>query len=261
MNIPPAAIPGRVLHLAQHFKLLSMLMKILVMRKINDINILRTFFSVTCLMTAAFFPTALFAQHNQDTVKSNLTSNGGDIGQQMFDYSRPGKYHQIFADLVGSWTFKGRRFPLNPDPSKAKFDLFGTHVWKPFAEGRCFTVDMTFGDSLHKMRIPIQNGKTKEVIGQGIAIEGYDNVKKKFVQVYITNHIGSDISFWEGSYDLTTRTITFDCKEELVPGLKDEIRELLIIVDKDHYTLEYYHKENKDYVKDTEVICTRIKGE
>ena len=176
----------------------------------------------------------------------------------MFDYSRPGKYHQLLADLVGTWTFKGRRFPLNPDSSKRKFDLFGTHTWKPFAEGRYFIIDMTFGDSLHKVSIPTQNGK-KDVVGKGIAIEGYDNVKKKFVQTYITNHIGSDISFWEGTYDSTTKTITFDYEEELIPGMKDKTRELFIIYDKDHYTLEYYHQENGDYVKDTEVICTRVK--
>jgi len=215
--------------------------------------------SIMLIMIITFFTTQIFAQNNKDTAKSNSTSNGGDIGQQMFDYSRPGKYHKLLADLIATWTFKGRRFPLNPDSSKTKFDLFGTHIWKSFAEGRYVIIDMTFGDSLHKVSIPIQNGK-KDVIGKGIAIEGYDNVKKKFVQAYITNHLGSDIAFCEGIYDSTTKTITFDYEEELVPGMKDEIRELFIIHDKDHYTLEYYHKENSDYIKDIEVICTRIKG-
>jgi hypothetical protein len=215
---------------------------------------------VILIMIATFFTVQVFAQNNKDTAESNSISNGVDIGQQMFDYSRPGKYHQLLADLVGTWTFKGRRFPLNPDSSKRKFDLFGTHIWKSFAEGRYFIIDMTFGDSLHRVSIPTQNGK-KDVVGKGITIEGYDNVKKKFIQTSITNHIGSDIAFWEGTYDSTTNTITFNSEQELIPGMKDEIRELLIIYDKDHYTLEYYHKENSEYVKDTEVICTRTKGE
>jgi len=221
--------------------------------------ILNTFVSVTAIVMATFFSSSVFAQNNKDTSKSNLTSKEDDIGQQMFDYSRPGKYHQLLADLAGLWTFKGRRFPLNPDPSKVKFDLFGSLVRKSFAEGRYFIVDMTMGDSLHKVLIPVQDGKMKEVIGRGIAIEGYDNVKKKFVQTYITNHIGSGIVFWEGNYDSTRKTITFNSEQEVVPGLKDEIRELLIIHDKDHCTLEYYHKENNDYVKDTEIILTRVK--
>ena len=229
-----------------------------VIPKMNGAYILKTFLSITVIVMAAFFSTSVFAQNDKDTSKSNLTSNGDDLGQQMFDYSRPGKFHRVLSDLVGTWTFKGRRFPLDPDSSKVKFDLFGSHVRKSFAEGRYFIVDMTMGDSLHKVPIPIQDGKMKEVIGKGISIEGYDNVKKKFVQTSITNHIGSDIVFWEGTYDSTTKTITFNSEQEIVPGMKDEIRELLIMHDKDHYTLEYYHKENNDYVKDTEIILTRV---
>ena len=211
------------------------------------------------IVMATFFSTSVFAQNNKDTSKSNSTLNGGDIGQQMFDYSRPSKYHQLLADLVGTWTFKGRRFPLNPDSSKVKFDLFGSLVRKSFAEGRYFIVDMTMGDSLHKVLIPIKDGKTKEVIGKGIAIEGYDNVKKKFVQTYITNHIGSDIVFWEGTYDSTTKTITFNSEEEIVPGMKAKVRELFIIHDKDHYTIENYDEEDGNNVKTAELNFTRVK--
>lgn len=206
------------------------------------------------LLIATLISTAAFAQDKKDS-----TSNGDDIAQQMFDYSRPGKYHQVLADLVGTWTFKGRRFPLNPDSSKAKFDFFGTHIRKPFAEGRYFIVDMTMGDSLHKQLIPVQDGKMREVIGKGIAIEGYNNVKKKFEQAYITNHIGSDIVFWEGSYDSITKTITFNSEQEIVPGIKDKLRELFIIRNKDYYTIEYYNEDDGNYVKNAEVNFTRVK--
>jgi hypothetical protein len=231
----------------------------MTLKKINSINILKTLLLVRLIIIAAFFPTSIFAQNDKDTSKSNSTSNGDDVGQQMFEYSRPGKYHQLLADLVGTWTFKGRRFPLNPDSSKVKYELFGTHVWKSFADGRYVIADMTFGDNAHKIQIPIQNGKMKEVVGKGINIVGYDNVKEKFIQASITNHIGSDIAFAEGNYDSTKNTITFDYDQELVPGMKDKIREIVIFDDKDHYTLEYYHDENGEYVKDTEVICTREK--
>ncbi len=226
------------------------------MKKIKETNIVLTFLSV---LMAIFFSTSLFAQNGKDTSKSNSTSNGDNIGLQMFDYSRPGEYHQILADLAGTWTFKGRRFPLDPDSSKVKFELFGSHTRKSFAEGRYFIVDMTMGDSLHKVSIPIKAGKTKEVIGKGISIEGYDNVKKKFVQAYITNHIGSDIAFWEGTYDSTTKTITFNSEQEIVPGMKDKLRELFIIHDKDNYTIEYYNEENGSYVKNAEINFKRVK--
>ena len=210
-------------------------------------------------MITTFLPTFLFAQNGKDTSKSNQASTGADVGQQMFDYSRPGKYHQILADLVGTWTFTGRRFPLSPDSSKVKFDLFGSLIRKSFAEGRYFIVDMTMGDSLHKVSIPVKDGEIKEVIGKGIAIEGYDNVKKKFVQAYVSNHIGSDIVFWEGIYDSTTKTINYNSEEEIVPGMKDKVRELLIIQDKDLYTIEHYNEDGGSYVKNSEVNFTRVK--
>lgn len=230
----------------------------MTMKKTRSINNLKIF-SLVMPIIVIFFTTPAFPQNDKDRSASNSKSNGNDIGQQMFDYSRPGEYHQMLADLVGTWTFKGRRFPLNPDSSKVNFDLFGSHIRKSFAEGRYFIVDMTMGDSLHKVSIPIKDGKIKEVIGKGIAIEGYDNVKKKFVQVYITNHMGSDIAFWEGICDSTSKTITFNSEQEVVPGMKDKVRELFIIPDKDHYTIEYYNKEGETYVKNTEINFTRIK--
>ena len=102
---------------------------------------------------------------------------------------------------------------------------------------------MTFGDASHKIAIPVADGKMKDVLGKGLAIEGYDNVKQKFVKTSITNHIGSDITFWEGTYDPTTKTITFDAVDEIVPGMKTKVRDLFIIRDKDHYTVENYAEE------------------
>jgi hypothetical protein len=199
------------------------------------------------------------AQSAKNTSKSKPSSNENDIGQLMFDYSRPGKYHQLLANLVGTWNFEGQRFPVKPDSIKLQFDFFGTHVRRPFAEGRYFIVDITMGDSLHKQMIPVQDEKTKEVIGKGVAIEGYNNVKKKFEQAYITNHIGSDIVFWEGTYDSTTRTISFYAEQEIIPGIKDKLLQRFTINSKNDYTVEYYNEENGKYIKNAEVNFKRLK--
>jgi hypothetical protein len=219
------------------------------------IMLLKTGSSVALIAMATFFPLSLFAQNDKD--KSISTSKENGIAQQMFDFSRPGRYHQLLGELEGKWTFKGRRFPLDPESSNVKFDLYGTQVRNSFAEGRYFILYMTMGDSLHKVLIPIKNGNSKEVIGQGIAIEGYDNVKQKFIQAGITNHIGSDIIYWEGTYDSTTRTIAFNSVQEIVPGVRDTLRQLFIIHDKDSYTIEYYYKEKEVYVKTAEVYFKR----
>ena len=228
-----------------------------LIQKVNGSNILKMFSSIMLVMLAAFFTTPVFAQNNKDTATSKSSSNGDDTFNQMIDYSRPGKYHQLLADLVGTWTFKGRHFSGNPDSNKVVFQFNGTVVRKSFANGRFFIVNTT-GNG--KLQMPIQNGKMKEVSLQGIITEGYDNVKNKFVQTEISNHLGSDIAFFEGNYDSTTKTITFNGENELVPGMKTKVRELFIILDKNHYTLEYYDDQNGKYVKATEVNYTRVKG-
>ena len=228
-----------------------------LIQKVNGSNILKMFSSIMMVMLAAFFTTPVFAQNNKDTATSKSSSNGDDTFNQMIDYSRPGKYHQLLADLVGTWTFKGRHFSGNPDSNKVVFQFNGTVVRKSFANGRFFIVNTT-GNG--KLQMPIQNGKMKEVSLQGIITEGYDNVKNKFVQTEISNHLGSDIAFFEGNYDSTTKTITFNGENELVPGMKTKVRELFIILDKNHYTLEYYDDQNGKYVKATEVNYKRVKG-
>ena len=228
-----------------------------LIQKVNGSNILKMFSSIMLVMLAAFFTTPVFAQNNKDTATSKSSSNGDDTFNQMIDYSRPGKYHQLLADLVGTWTFKGRHFSGNPDSNKVVFQFNGTVVRKSFANGRFFIVNTT-GNG--KLQMPIQNGKMKEVSLQGIITEGYDNVKNKFVQTEISNHLGSDIAFFEGNYDSTTKTITFNGENELVPGMKTKVRELFIILDKNHYTLEYYDDQNGKYVKATEINYTRVKG-
>jgi hypothetical protein len=228
-------------------------------QKIARKRVLNTCLAIATLMNFAFCIMSTFAQVKTDTAAANPAPGAKDLVKLMTDYSRPGEYHQILADLSGTWSFKGRRFPLTADSSDTKFELFGTHVWQPFADGRYFIVDMTFGDDLHQIQMPVRDGKMKEVVGKGLMIEGYDNVKQKFVQAYITNHIGSGIAFSEGSYDPVKKIITYEYKEEIAPGIQDDIRELMILDHKNQYTLEYYHKENSEYVKDTEVICRRVK--
>jgi hypothetical protein len=107
----------------------------------------------------------------------------------MIEYSRPGKYHQLLADLVGSWTFTGSHFDwVDSMTSKVGIKLSGTAVRKFFAKGRFFIVELTTDG---KIQLPVQDKKMIEGYGKGIQTEGYDNVKNKYQISYINNHIGS----------------------------------------------------------------------
>jgi len=51
----------------------------------------------------------------------------------MLDYSRPGKYHQLLADLAGTWTFKGTSSEsVDSVTSKVTEEITGTVVRKSF---------------------------------------------------------------------------------------------------------------------------------
>ena len=176
------------------------------------------FLSHMLIMATIFFMTPVFAQNDKDTAKSNSQSNGDESSNPIMDYSRPGKYHQLLADLVGSWTFKGTTLEWVDSVTSKVIDVInGTAVRKSFANGRFFFLD---GTANNKIEMPIQDGKTKEVNFQSNEIEGYDNVKKKFVRTLIFNNMGSAIIFFEGTYDSTTRTITYDTEMELAPGME-----------------------------------------
>lgn len=200
--------------------------------------------TVFMLLVVAATSTPLVAQNKKDS-----------LALVALDYSRPGKYHQVLADLVGAWTFRGKHFSGNPNPDSNKVTIafHGSLVRKPFANGRFFVVELTGS----KLQIPIQDGKMKEDIGRTIETEGYDNVKKKFVLTFIGNHIGSGIIFSEGSYDSTSKTISFESEPELIPGIKMKVYEHFIIQDNDHYRLEYYRERDGKRFKATEIICTR----
>ena len=97
--------------------------------------------------------------------------------------------------------------------------------------GTLFALDVT-----GNMEMPGQDGKMKNMTFKGMGIEGYDNVKKKFVGSWVDN-MGTGIMTSEGDYDAATKTFTYTGEVEMIPGMKQKIREVLKVVDKDHHTL------------------------
>jgi hypothetical protein len=225
--------------------------------KINKekrIDILKKCLPFVLIMIAVFFTATLHAQNKDST--TSVYSASEDTYKQMLDYSRPGKYHQLLADIVGTWSSKGKHFNwVDSVTSTVALEFSATVVRKSFAHGRYFIVEII---SDGKLEMPIQDGKMEEAQYQGFEIEGYDNVKKKFVRTSIGNHLYSSIPASEGSYDSTTKTITFDSEFEPTPGMKTKDHFLFIFIDKDHYKWEYYQKENGKFRKGTEINFTRI---
>src|SRR5439155_22008438 len=105
-----------------------------------------------------------------------------------------------------------------------------------------------------KIRGP--DGKKKAITLKGMGIEGNDNVKKKSIGTGADN-MGTGIMMSEGDYDPATKTFTYTGEYEAIPGMKQKIREVVKIVDKDHHTFEWYEDRGGQEAKTMEISYTR----
>ena len=109
-----------------------------------------------------------------------------------------------------------------------------------------------------KFQMPGMDGKPKEMNFKGMAIEGYDNVKKKFVVSWIDS-MGTMILNSEGTYDDTSKTFTYTAQCEMMPGMPVRIREVIKVVDNDHHNFEWYEDRGQGEAKTMEINYTRKK--
>ncbi|MEJ5961482.1 hypothetical protein [Pedobacter immunditicola] len=136
--------------------------------------ILKPFLLVLLVMGVACYAVPSLAQEKKDSI-TNVYSASEETFNQMIDYSRPGKNHELLADIVGTWSVKGKHFNWTDSvTSTVGMEFSVTVVRKSFANGRYFISDVLSEGTL---QMPIQDGKMKEVPYQGLEIEGYDNVK------------------------------------------------------------------------------------
>jgi hypothetical protein len=179
--------------------------------------------------------------------------NQAEMMKQMMELSKLNENHKLLASLAGNWTYN-IKFWMNPDPNAKPQESKGNASTKPLMGGRYFVMDVS-----GKMQMPGPDGKMKDMEFKGMGIDGYDNVKKKFISSWIDN-MGTGIEFSEGTYDPATKTFTYTSEMEAVPGMKTKVREVLKIADKDHHTFEWYeYRGNGQEAKTMEISYTRKK--
>jgi hypothetical protein len=180
------------------------------------------------------------------------TAQAPDVAmmKQMMELATPGENHKLLASLVGTWSYNVTMWmaPGAP-PSKST----GTGVRKAVMGGRYFTFEVT-----GKMKMPGADGKMKDMEFKGMALEGYDNAKKKFVATWCDN-MGTGIALSEGSYDAATKTFTYTGDYEMMPGMKTKFREVIKVVDADHHNFEYYEDRGGQEAKTMEITYARKK--
>jgi len=175
--------------------------------------------------------------------------NPAEMMKQMMEMAKLNENHKLLADLAGTWSYTVKMMAPGETPSTST----GTLTRKPVMNGRFFV-----GDYSGTMKMPGGDGKMKDFTFKGMSLEGYDNVKQKFVSSWVDN-MGTGIMDSEGSYDPATKTFTYNGEVEPVPGMKMPVRELIKVTDKNHHTFEWYENRGGQEVKTLEIDYTRKK--
>jgi hypothetical protein len=213
------------------------------------------FASLTAVLTAALLVAPTFAQEtkpNDTTASPAGQPNEKEMMAKMMELAKPGENHKLLADLSGNWSYTVKMW-MNPDPQAPPMTSSGTATRKAMMGGRYFQMDVK-----GEMKMPGEDGKMKNMEFRGMSIEGYDNVKQKFVGTWIDN-MGTAVMMSEGNYDPATKSFTYNSEMEPVPGMKTKVREVVKIVDKDHHTFEWYEDRGGQEMKTMEINYTRKK--
>ena len=172
--------------------------------------------------------------------------------KQMMELSKIGENHKLLSSLDGNWDYT-IKFWMNPDPNAKPQESKGTATRKSVMGGRYVMMDVS-----GKMQMPGEDGKMKDMQFKGMGLEGYDNVKNKFVASWIDN-MGTGIEFSEGTYDPATKSFTYTSEMEPVPGMKTAVREVIKIADDNHMSLEWYENQGGQEKKTMEINYTKKK--
>ena len=181
---------------------------------------------------------------------TNKQPGEAEMMATMMDLSKPGENHKQLESLAGKWSYTVKWW-MNPQspPSEST----GITVAKLTMGGRYLISNHT-----SQMNMPGPDGKMTKMQFEGMSIDGYDNVKKKFVSSWIDN-MGTGIMISEGTQDAATKTLTYTGSYEPMPGMVTKVREVCKMIDADHHTMEMFEDRGDTQVKTMEISYTRIK--
>jgi hypothetical protein len=215
---------------------------------------MKTLTPVLTILFATAIATSSFAQTPATSTSAVATPGGQpnpqEMMKQMMEMSKLNENHKLLSSMDGSWTYNIKMW-MNPDPNAKPQESKGTATRKSVMGGRYVVMDVT-----GKMQMPDETGQMKEMQFKGMGVEGYDNVKQKFVTSWIDN-MGTGIQFSDGTYDPATKTLTYTSEIEMMPGMKMPVREVLKLTDKDHMMLEWFETHGGQEKKTMEIAYSR----
>jgi hypothetical protein len=212
--------------------------------------------SVAPKASAASSPAANSPAANSPAAQSPAAASpaanqpSADEMKQMMELAKLNENHKLLAGMAGTWSYTVKMWM---DPKGKPTESTGTAVRKAVMEGRYLT-----GDYSGKFKMPGADGKIKEMNFQGMSMDAYDNVKKKFISGWVDN-MGTGIMIIEGTYDAATKTFTYTGDYEMMPGMKSKVRQVIKMADKDHMSMEFYEDRGQGETKSMEITYKRGK--
>ncbi len=183
-------------------------------------------------LVAAFLVSSLPAAETKPNEPKSMPdmSDPAEMAKMM-ELAQPGAQHKLLAELVGTWDYATKMWMA---PGAPPMQSKGTAVREAAMGGRYFIAHTS-----SSMEMPGADGKMQSFEFKGMSIDGYDNVKQKFISTWIDN-MGTGILVSEGTYEPASKTFTYHGTMEAVPGMKTEVRETVKVVDADHHTFSFY---------------------
>ena len=210
---------------------------------------------LAAVSAAAFIAVPIVAQTPEPAAPASPNTGGAPSAedmQKMMEMTKLNENHKLLTDSVGNWSYTVKMW-MNGDPSSKPDISKGTATRKAIMDGRFVVMDVT-----GKMDMPGPDGKVQSMTFKGHGLEGYDNVKKKFVGTWMDS-MGTGIMTSEGTYDAASKTFTYMSEYEMAPGMKQKIREVLKVPDNNHMSMEWYEDRGGKEAKTMQIDYTRKK--
>ena len=182
--------------------------------------------------------------------KAASTAPSAEEMKQMMEMAKLNENHKLLATTAGTWSYTVKMWM---DPAGKPTESTGTATRKAIMDGRYVS-----GEYTGKFKMPGADGKMTEMNFIGMSMDGYDNVKKKFVSGWVDN-MGTGIMTMDGTYDAATKTFTYTGEYEMMPGMKEKVRQEIKMPDNDHMVMEYYEDRGQGEAKTMEISYTRKK--
>src|SRR5438105_11463643 len=162
--------------------------------------------------------------------KAASTAPSAEEMKQMMEMAKLNENHKLLATTAGTWSYTVKMWM---DPAGKPTESTGTATRKAIMDGRYVS-----GEYTGKFKMPGADGKMTEMNFIGMSMDGYDNVKKKFVSGWVDN-MGTGIMTMDGTYDAATKTFTYTGEYELMPQVKEKVPQVIKLTDATHKTKAY----------------------